>query len=537
MALTDYDKKNLSASDQKKIQDATDRWNEANKKGDTVGMKAAADEAAAVRNNAGYKTDTSGNFTGPYSPTSNGGGGRTSKPSQFTGSTMGVITNNSTQQSIKDQMNANSIAWWDADETERKRLEEENQMLSKMLGGSVAYDPVTGIWSGAADGGNTTKEDILNWEYDEPRPADYESDPRIDEYLNRYLTRDNFTYDVTNDPLYQQYAQMYQREGDRAMKETLAEAAAGAGGMNTYAITAAQQANSYYNSQLYDKIPELYQLAYEKYLKDIDLKLQDLGVIQDMDATQYNRYRDTMTDWKDDRNFAYGMYQDAVNQGNWQANFDYNSMWDNLNFNNDNYWKDKDFTANQSQLELENSRYDRETAEKQLLAIVESGVMPDDAIITQAGWNRATVEQLVAQAKADKAQKSTSPSGGGSGSGNGSGSGEGGPGKKPSASNPSDDTIANYLNAQVEQGNLSEDEAYDLYQKVGFLTSAEWELYKGGGINWGGGLDKNAQVRYVGANGRGEYWKISDLYEELKKGMGETEAEKWIINLQKDLGI
>ena len=100
-----------------------------------------------------------------------------------------------------------------------------------------------------------------------------------------------------NDPLYQQYAKMYQREGDRAMKETLAEAAAGAGGMNTYAITAAQQANNYYNSQLNDKIPELYQLAYDMYINDKESKVQNLGILQNMDATQYNRYRDTINDY------------------------------------------------------------------------------------------------------------------------------------------------------------------------------------------------------------------------------------------------
>ena len=91
MALTDYDKQNLSASDQKKIQAATDKWNAANAKGDTDGMRAAAAEAAAVRNNAGYKTDDTGKYTGSYSSGGSGSSGGSSKKtySQYTAPTLG----------------------------------------------------------------------------------------------------------------------------------------------------------------------------------------------------------------------------------------------------------------------------------------------------------------------------------------------------------------------------------------------------------------------------------------------------------------
>ena len=238
------------------------------------------------------------------------------------------------------------------------------------------------------------------------QPTAPQSDPRIDQILNEILNRDSFSYDAMNDPLYQQYAEMYQREGDRAMRNTMAEAAASAGGMNTYAMTAAMQANNYYNSQLNDKIPQLYQLAYDKYLKDIDLKVQDLGILQDMDATQYNRYRDTMSDWRDDKDFAYGMYYDAVQQGNWQTQQDYNSMWDMINFNNNNYlaereWKeniaDKEYNRNQYNSELEYNRNEenKATAEERVNNLIKYGEMPSDDLISQAGMDKSYVLQLV----------------------------------------------------------------------------------------------------------------------------------------------
>lgn len=392
MALTDYDKKNLSAADQKKIQAATDKWNAANASGDKAGMAAAAAEASAVRNNAGYKTDSSGNYTSSYSPTSGGS-------INYGTTDYGTIG--------KNQM-ANGASWQDVLDTYNARY---NKATTTEGLSQYANDDIQNMMLQYINNQKAIEQyqDMLNsYDQENPKPTTPQSDPRIDELLNQILNREDFSYDAANDPMYQQYAEMYQREGDRAMRNTLAEAAASAGGMNTYAMTAAMQANNYYNSQLNDKIPELYQLAYEMYLKDKESQVQDLGILQNMDATQYSRYRDTINDWYNDKSFAYGAYNDAVQQGNWQTNFDYNSKWDNLTFNNDNEWKEKDWNATQSQVELENSRYDQEKAEKQLLAIIESGVMPDDNIITQAGWNKATVEQLVAAAKAEMAKKGTS---------------------------------------------------------------------------------------------------------------------------------
>lgn len=176
---------------------------------------------------------------------------------------------------------------------------------------------------------NAAGYSMPTYSYDVEQPtftSNYQS--RIDEMLNQILNRDSFSYNAEADPLYQQYKTQYNREGERAMNDTLAAAASGAGGMNSYAITAAQQANNYYATQLNDKIPELYQLAYDMYLSDIDQQVRDLGLLQDMDDTQYSRYRDTMSDWRDDRDFAYGMYRDDMGDYQWGQNFEYNAEQD-----------------------------------------------------------------------------------------------------------------------------------------------------------------------------------------------------------------
>lgn len=230
---------------------------------------------------------------------------------------------------------------------------------------------------------------VNNYAQNNPQPT-YESkyDPEIDRLLNEILNRDDFSYNAENDPLYQQFSAMYQREGDRAMRETLAEAAAGAGGMNTYAITAAQMAANNYAAQLGDKIPELYQLAYDMYLADKESKVQDLGLLQNADATQYNRYRDTMSDYKNDRNFAYGAYQDDVAQGNWQKTFDFNVMQDERDFGYNSYWDNTKWQANQGQIDLENSRYDQEQANAQIEYLISLGQTPSAELIAKSSWSK-----------------------------------------------------------------------------------------------------------------------------------------------------
>ena len=159
------------------------------------------------------------------------------------------------------------------------------------------------------------------------------------------------------------------------------------------------QANNYYNSQLTDKIPELYQLAYNMYLNDKESKVQDLGLLQQMDNTQYNRYRDTMNDWYKDKDFAYGMYYDALQQGNWQTQQDYNAMWDKINFNEENYWENKTWNENMSDKNYERDQTTKETekatADARVEACIGDGVMPSDEWIEQSGWDKAVVLERV----------------------------------------------------------------------------------------------------------------------------------------------
>lgn len=158
---------------------------------------------------------------------------------------------------------------------------------------------------------------------------------QIDALLDSVLNREGFSYDVESDPLYQQYRKQYIREGDRAMRDTMGNAAALTGGYgSSYGTTAGSQAYDYYLSQLNDRVPELEQLAYQKYQDEGTALLNRLSAIQAMEDQDYSRYRDQINDYYTDQTFNYQKEQDALSQKNWQAQFDYQKEQDALSQKN-----------------------------------------------------------------------------------------------------------------------------------------------------------------------------------------------------------
>ena len=87
-----------------------------------------------------------------------------------------------------------------------------------------------------------------------------------DEALQAYLNREDFQYDLNGDALYRQYKDRYTQLGKAAMQDTMGQAAALTGGYgSSYAQSVGQQAYNSYMQQLGDVVPELYQLAYDRY--------------------------------------------------------------------------------------------------------------------------------------------------------------------------------------------------------------------------------------------------------------------------------
>ena len=143
---------------------------------------------------------------------------------------------------------------------------------------------------------------------------------QMQDALKAIQNRKKFSYDVNSDALYQQYKDKYVQQGKQAMQDTMGQAAALTGGYgSTYGQAVGQQQYNAYLQNLNDVVPELYQLALERYnMEGDDLKTQ-YSLLADQYQQEYGQYRDMLSDWQADRSFLSGRYDS-------ERNLDY-GMW------------------------------------------------------------------------------------------------------------------------------------------------------------------------------------------------------------------
>lgn len=203
---------------------------------------------------------------------------------------------------------------------------------------------------------------LTKWEQN--KPGEYESayGQQIEDLLASVLDREEFQYDISSDPLYQQMKEQYMVLGNRAMRDTMGQAAALTGGYgSSYSQTVGQQSYEASLSGLQSLAPQLYELAYQRY-QDTGADIREnLSLLQALEEAAYGRYRDTVGDYytdrdyyagradewydrdfsqyesalaawqkeqeaayqkaKDDRDFAYQQQQDALAQANWEKEY------------------------------------------------------------------------------------------------------------------------------------------------------------------------------------------------------------------------
>lgn len=120
-----------------------------------------------------------------------------------------------------------------------------------------------------------------------PSVAQNTAQPSVkkEDIANKILSRGDFTFDVNEDALYDQYAQQYARMGQQAMTDTMARAQAMTGGYgNSYAQNVGQQAYQEYMRGANDIIPDLYQMALNRYMMEGDQLMTQYNILADREA-------------------------------------------------------------------------------------------------------------------------------------------------------------------------------------------------------------------------------------------------------------
>ncbi len=209
------------------------------------------------------------------------------------------------------------------------------------------------------------------------KPGEYRSSyhDQIQGMIDSILNQKPFQYDAAADPLYQQYAQQYQRNGELAMRDAMAQTSALTGGYgNTYAQLAGQQGYQRYMEDLNAMLPQLQQAAYQMYQDEGSTMRSNLAMLQGADQVDYGCYRDSVGDWQNELNYLYGKYsnmsqdeynrylndrqswendraywyqqsQDQANQSWQQQQFEYQQAQDQANWD----WQQQQFAYQQQQ--------------------------------------------------------------------------------------------------------------------------------------------------------------------------------------------
>lgn len=248
--------------------------------------------------------------------------------------------------------------------------------------------------------------------FDQERPS-YENQyaEQQQALLDAIINRPDFSWSKEDDPQWSSYKKSYLREGDRATANALGQAAAASGGRpSTAALTAATQAGDYYATQLNDIIPTLYQQAYDRYLNEYNMSLQDLNAVNTQEQLDYAKYLDQLGQFNTDRNFAFNSYlsdfdilqnQLASLQG--QDSVDYNRWMDKVGL----YREDQ-------QLQREEALAQQQMAQAQVDAILSAGGSPSADLVGASGYTNEYVQALQAAYQRQLATKSGGGSSGGS---------------------------------------------------------------------------------------------------------------------------
>lgn len=214
------------------------------------------------------------------------------------------------------------------------------------------------------------------------------ADAQLSNLYDRIMNREQFTYDLNGDALYQQYKDKYQQMGRQAMMDTMGNATQLTGGYgSSYASTAGNQAYQQYLQQLNDIVPDLYSAAYDRYNQQGNDMLNQYNLA-------YGQYRDALGDWEGERDFANADYWNKYNT-------DYGAWQDQLN-----YW-------NQMAQMEQNSYYtERDYAHSLAMAMINRKQMPSADILAAAGMTEADAIALGARKPSSGGSSKKKSSGG-----------------------------------------------------------------------------------------------------------------------------
>jgi hypothetical protein len=221
----------------------------------------------------------------------------------------------------------------------------------------------------------SAEKNLENWEQNKPESYNSKYSQEIESVLNSILNREKFSYNINADPLYNQYREQYVNNGKKTMLDTIANATALTGGYaNSYALSAGNQSYNNYLNNLNEIALDLYDRAYSVYQDEGKINLEKLGVLTELDQSDYEKYSDALDDYykngeyllkrvsemseseyerfldeldsfENDRDYNYQKYLDEIEQ---------QQFYDELNFSKDKFNRELEFKKAEAERDQKN---------------------------------------------------------------------------------------------------------------------------------------------------------------------------------------
>lgn len=159
------------------------------------------------------------------------------------------------------------------------------------------------------------------------KPSAYQSQwqTQLDELMGQIMNRDKFSYNMNEDAMYQQYADMYQNQAKLGMENAMGQAAAMTGGYgSSYGQQVGQQTYAQQMQGLNEVGMELYNMALDRYAREGQDLYNQYGLVADRESQDYAKYRDAVADYMNERNYLAGRYDT-------ERGFDYGKYVDDRN--------------------------------------------------------------------------------------------------------------------------------------------------------------------------------------------------------------
>lgn len=279
------------------------QWEAANAAGNEAGKQAAHDAATALRQQMDKQNGTTSTYnpaSGTWTTTPSGGG-------TSSGSSSGsAMTAPNTSGSRYDQNYMSS--------EDQARLQQyrqwyyESQAKGDQQGMNDAHAAAEQLrkkygYSGGSDGSRYIPEEGF-W-YEQPPEYTSQWDSTRNDLIDSILNSSFEDWASGSD--YQYLLDRYTAMGQQAMQDTLGQVSARTGGYaSSYATSAANQSYNDYMTALEDAARAMYQ-------DSLNQQRDNLGMVNDAEQIDYNRYLTQLGQYNTDRNFAYGQYTDDRN--------------------------------------------------------------------------------------------------------------------------------------------------------------------------------------------------------------------------------